>query len=79
MVERVGIAICNALYDEAGLNIDRYVSGKGFAYHLAARAAIEAMRDLTDEMEFAGGDGSNWAFRFQWERAIDAALQRERG
>lgn len=64
MIERVG----RALAAEEGYAYDP------LPYNRRARAAIEAMRDLTPNMEYAGSEGLNWAFQFQWERAIDAAL-----
>ena len=73
MVERVAEAIDAAMSDAAGFERERAIAG--------ARAAIEAMREPTEEMAIAGAIGigghmpSPLDAADAWRAMIDAALQ----
>lgn len=82
MLDRVANAICcpNGC-ENAGRKYDP-AAGKvsicqAHTYEPSARAAIEAMREYTAEMEDAGdeaAEGSAFPARRAWEAMIDAAL-----
>lgn len=94
MIERVARAICVAMgHDPDGPSSDVYVEGDPDAgtswagYRNAARAAIEAMREPTDEMSYAGFQVNKWVNRdkisvgrvsiapeLAWQAMINTAL-----
>lgn len=95
MVERVARRICRAAImgvrtiegepnlAESGM-LDRLVEDKWEAYAPIARAAIEAMREPTNEMIAAGYDEEKVGYgpdgvpaELVWEAMIDAALGEE--
>lgn len=73
-IERVARAICEAEYGE-GATIDT-------VHVRQARAAIEAMRELTPEMDMAGQRGRYQRYggvRTMWIAMIDEALRGDDG
>ena len=83
MIERVA----KALYAHATGNTDDWYMTNPTPWHKAARAAIEAMRQCTDEMNDAGSDQCDGGEAEEscrcgfmgkiWTAMIDAALKPE--
>lgn len=82
MVEKVARAI-SAQLEEYGLEAYEVAEADGRAgwAHEIARAAIDAMRDPTDEMLDAGQTPgwSRWEVRGRFNLMIDAALKEHEG
>ena len=76
MVERVAVAIGKHFHDPKSKPNDAALAA---LFDLAARAAIEAMREPTDAMVAAADDSQATTYdgsvRSAWSAAIDAALR----
>jgi hypothetical protein len=72
MVERVAKAIATKALGEVGRDYDPFAVQKCIPY---ARAAIEAMREPTEEMFKAGDLHDTYDFTVAWRPMIDAALE----
>ena len=79
MVERVARAICEASglnpdhnYDPNQISRSDDVRWRLFIPH--ARAAIEALRDPTEDMANAAECAEPFSFEAMWKAAVDAAL-----
>jgi hypothetical protein len=70
MVERVAMAICKAARED--LRCDGLTDDEG---EIFARAAIEAMREPTRQMEDAADEADERSHAATWEHMIDAALK----
>jgi len=79
MIERVARAIFRADYPEEGEGSEIAWEKRAHWYSEAARAAIEAMREPTEEMSEAGNVPTyQWVDNTAddvWSRMIDAALK----